>query len=230
MFVTLGPHSQQDQSALLDEALVYRDLLVVSDVLDSYHNTTYALVAFFRAAAAMGNQITHVLKTDEDCYVRAEPLLRSLLKLPTQWLYAGRMDNGSVSRDPAMRWYVPVSNYASNASIVYTWGMATILSADLVSLLAAGGVHLSMPPDNMLWMEDVAVGVMVADVAQRQNLTINYRGVINIGADRCRRRDAVTAELQDPVSEAMRCIHSRDGGCCGNLTALKPPHAYVKAS
>lgn len=103
MFLVLGPRSQQDQAALLDEALQFRDLLVVSDVLDSYHNTTHALVAFFRAAAAMGDSITHVLKTDEDCYVRAGPLLRSLQRLPRQWLFAGRLDNATVSRDPAYR-------------------------------------------------------------------------------------------------------------------------------
>lgn len=125
---------------------------------------------------------------------------------------------------------MPVSSYASNDSIAFTWGMATILSADLVSLLSAGGVQSLMSPGNMVWMEDVAVGAMVADVAQRQNLTIKYRHLINVGADRCRKRDIVTAQLEAPVGEAMRCIHSRNGGCCGNLTALRPSHPYVKAS
>lgn len=128
------------------------------------------------------------------------------------------------------RWYVPVSDYPSNASIAYTWGMATVLSADLVSLLAAGGVHLSMPPHKMLWMEDVAVGVMVAGVARQQNISVNYRGLIAVSTDRCRSRDAVTAELQAPVGTAMRCMHARDGRCCGNLTELKPSHQWVKAT
>jgi predicted DCC family thiol-disulfide oxidoreductase YuxK len=221
LFVALGGHTAPEQVALLAEAARHRDMVVVSDVPNSYHNPTHALVALFRAAAAAADRATHVLKTDDDSYVRVPALLDTLAALPRTWLYAGRVERTPVRRRPGDRWEVPRANWPSDAPITYTWGMASILSMDLVTLLAAGGVHLSMPPANMLWIEDMAVGVWVADLARVRGVAVKVRPLASISAERCRDRDVVTANLPHPVGPSMRCLHALGGRCCSaNLTAL----------
>jgi hypothetical protein len=221
LFVTLGGHTAPEQVALLAEAARHRDMVVVSEVPNSYHNPTHALVALFRAAAAAADAATHVLKTDDDCWVRVPALLDALAALPRQWLYAGHVSRSPVRRIPGDRWEVPRTDWPSDAPITYTWGMATILTMDLVALLGAGGVHLSMAPDKMLWVEDRAVGVWVADVARVRGVSLNVQHMDAIGWQQCRDSDVITANLGRPVDRQMRCLHARGGRCCSaSLTAV----------
>jgi hypothetical protein len=128
--------------------------------------------------------------------------------------------------DAASRWYVPESNYPSNNVIKYNWGMCSVLSVDLVKRLAAGGAYLSMPPNNMLWVEDVAVGVMVADVAKQQGAAGNYE-VLRCSDANCSPDDIATANLKQPIPQAMECMFQHNGQCCGNGTAVLPTAEYL---
>ena len=120
----------------------------------------------------------------------------------------------SNSRDPAWRWYVSRDNWPSDAPIKFVWGTAMVTSIDLVVLLAAGGVHLTMLPDNLLWVGVTAVGVWVADVARQQNVTLNYHHVRGIRVGSCASFDMVTANIAHPVDTAFRCMHSKGDRCC----------------
>lgn len=105
--------------------------------------------------------------------------------------------------------------------------MCSVLSIDVVKRLAAGAVYLSMPPNNLLWVEDVAVGVMVADVAKHEGAVVNYEQV-KCSDDACNVDDVVTANLNPPVAEALMCMHKQHGQCCGNgTTALNPTAQYL---
>lgn len=227
MFFTLRPESEQAFKALRAEAAAHGDLVVASEARESYYNATHSVVAMMRVAAGMGDKITHVLKTDEDCYVRIHLLLQTLAALPRQWLYAGRIEHVQVNRDPKYRWYVPVANWPSNETITYTWGMATVLSQDLVRHLAAGAVHVSMPANNMLWVEDLAVGVWVAQVAKEQNAAVSYSS-IKCSAEACQDDDVVTANLQSPL-EALHCLHESNGQCCGAPTVVRESNIWAPA-
>lgn len=126
------------------------------------------------------------------------------------------------------RWYVPVSNWASNETITYAWGMATLMSRDLVWHLAAGAPHVSMPPGNVLWIEDVAVGVWAAQIAKEQNATLHY-GNLTCDTRKCNDGDVVTANLQQPFREALLCLHNNNGHCCGNKTLTRLSNVWQQA-
>jgi hypothetical protein len=104
--------------------------------------------------------------------------------------------------------------------------MCSVLSIDIVNHIAAGGAYLSMSPRNLLWVEDVAVGVMVGDIAKQQGAVINYVN-LRCSDDACKPDDIVTANLKPPLQEALECMHKHNGGCCGNGTAVKPTGQYV---
>jgi hypothetical protein len=226
MFFTLAPSSPEALRQVLDEAHTYQDLVVLPEVQDSYHNITHAHVQMYRVAAAMASQVTHVLKTDEDCYVRVPLLLSRLRHMPRHWLLAGKLvKKPSVSRDPAWRWYVSREDFPSDRSITFVWGTATITSIDLAVLIAAGGVHLTMPPGRLLWVADVATGLWVEDIAQQQNVTVNYVDMPTISVSGCRGFDTVTGNIEQPVDVAFRCMHARGGKCCA--MKMQPFHGWT---
>lgn len=173
MFFTLAPDSPEGLRELQQEARTYKDLVVTSEMPDNYHNIIYSIVTMYRVAAAMAGQVTHVLKTDEDCYVRVPRLLARLRHMPREWLLAGKMkEHSGVNRNPESRWYVTREHFPSDRAVNWVWGTATITSIDLVALMAAGGVALTMPPKQLLWVSDIATGMWVDDIAQQQNVTI----------------------------------------------------------
>lgn len=102
MFFVSRPHSEQVLHDVLTEAALHGDLVMTSE-LESYYNTTYSVVNAFKIAAGMADSITHVLKTDEDVYVRVHVLLDALQKLLQTWLYAGQLTKLRVSRNPSYR-------------------------------------------------------------------------------------------------------------------------------
>jgi hypothetical protein len=103
MFFVLRPRSEQVVHDLINEAATYGDMVLTPE-LESYYNTTYSVVNMLKVAAGMADHITHLLKTDEDVYVRVPLLLQTLQKLPKTWLYAGKVWETKVDRNPKYRW------------------------------------------------------------------------------------------------------------------------------
>lgn len=103
MFFVLRPRSEQVVHDLINEAATYGDMVLTPE-LESYYNTTYSVVNMLKVAAGMADHITHLLKTDEDVYVRVPLLLQTLQKLPETWLYAGKVWETKVDRNPKYRW------------------------------------------------------------------------------------------------------------------------------
>lgn len=105
------------------------------------------------------------------------------------------------------------------------WGTATITSIDLVVLMAAGGIHLTMPPGRLLWVADVATGMWVEDIAQQQNITVNYVDMPTVSVSRCRGFDTVTGNIEQPVDVAFRCMYAQGGKCCA--MKMQPFHGWT---
>lgn len=101
----------------------------------------------------------------------------------------------------------------------YAWGMAAVLSVDFVTQLAAGAVHAFMA-EYMLWIEDMATGVWVADIAKELGVTINYSS-LPCHPRTCRATDAVTSSFN--TAEAMHCAHQHNGQCCGTCSQQSSP-------
>eukprot|EP00775_Hariotina_reticulata_P003185 gene3185-3463_t len=195
-FMVLRPKSKRAFRALREEAVKHEDIIVVSAKVENYFNITYSTLELFRSAAVLGSQITHVLKTDEDCFLRVDPLLEALRKAPQHWMYGGHPlgYTDTVSRNPRdpNRIYVPYSNWPSDAPLpVYAWGHGGVLTMDLVKHIAAGAAHLAMDAENLLVLEDASTGVWVKYIADEQHQKINY---VHLPFDRtvCRTTDALT--------------------------------------
>jgi hypothetical protein len=213
MFFVLRPHSDSNFQAVRREAAETGDIFMTSEVYEDYYNITYAVLNIFKVAATMSDSFTHIAKTDDDCFVRPAPLLNALAGMPRQWLYAGSpLGYGSVIRTPGWH-YVPYSNWASDEGVRYGFGAGYVLSMDLAKEIAAGAAHVIMPADNLLIIEDVAVGYWVSHVAKEQGVSINYNDSIARG-DGCN-PDLMFAHItRKPQWQALRCLHAQGTDCC----------------
>lgn len=216
VFVSLRPTSNESFWQLRKEAAQYSDVLVTSSVDEGYYNITYAVLDIFRAAAAMGPAVSHVMKTDDDCYVRVSPLLIALSGMTRHWLYAGwPMITGTVIRGHGDGWHVvPYSNWASDTPVRYGFGLGYVLSSDLAQQIAAGAPHVLMRPDNLLIIEDVAVGYIVDFIGRDQNVTVQYDDSMPMSVNGCRPQDIVVHIAQTPKWRVLRCMHETGGSCC----------------
>lgn len=150
MFFILAPNTPEGLRELQDESRTYKDLVVVSDVNESYHTTVYALVQLNRVAAGIADRITHVLKRMRTVMSACQCSWRSFSSCPNNgclpMLLAGRQEVQPVSRQPGWRWEVSRDNWPTDEPIKIVWGTAMVTTVDLVVLLAAGGVHLDHGP------------------------------------------------------------------------------------
>lgn len=213
MFFVLRPVNNTLFRHLRDEAVKLGDVVVTSEVYEGYYNITYSVLDLFKTAAVLGDAITHVAKTDDDCYVRVNLLLPALEAMPRQLLYAGApMGHGSVIRSPGWH-HVPYSNWASDEPVKYGFGMGYILTLDLVKEIAAGAPHMIMPAHNLLIIEDVAVAYWVAYVGKELNVTINYNAGIK-HSESCTPHDMFLHVKTKPQWGVIRCMFEKGGACC----------------
>lgn len=182
---------------------------------------SYSVLDIFKAAAAMlPGSVTHVLKCDDDIYLRLDPLLGYLARLPRTWLYAGYpMLPGSVFRDPKGWHYVSPEEWGSDARVRYAFGPGYVLSIDLARHLAAGAPHMLMAPNRLLKIEDVAMGYWVEFVGKDMGVAINYDGQMRLdGYKTCSPASHVTQVVKKPHWKMVRCIFEHGGQCgpgCG---------------
>lgn len=159
MFFVLRPPSNTTLAQLRHEAGIHGDVVVTSEVDEAYDKITYSTLTMFRAAVAVAG-VSHVLKTDDDCYVRVSLLLDALAGMPRSLLFAG------------FPWWH--STTAPHPQFGFGWGY--VVSIDLARHIAAGAPHMVMRPDGLFHAEDEAVGMWVHFVAKDLNVSINFRG------------------------------------------------------
>lgn len=185
MFFVLRPQSDAAFLKLRREAVASGDVFVTSDVYEHYSNITYSVLSIFKAAATHGQEaFTHVVKTDEDCYMRSNLVISALQQMPRSWLYAGwPMEFGSVVRTQGWR-YVPFSNWPGDHPVRYGFGAGYALSMDLVMEIATGAAHIIMPAHNLLIIEDIAVGYWVRQVRKERHVRVTYNSSLTM-SDEC---------------------------------------------
>lgn len=211
-FFVLRPNNDTLFKQLRHEAATKGDVVITSEVYNDYYNISYSVLDLFKTAAILGDAITHVLKVDDDCYVRFPLLVQALDSMPRQWLYAGwPMHPGGVIRTPG--WHqVSYKNWARDDPVVYGFGWGYVLSRDFVQHIAAGAPHVIMPPDNLLTIEDVAVGYWIDFIAKELNITTNIR-TLGLG-EKCTADVVVLHIKARPQMPLQRCMHSQQGACC----------------
>jgi hypothetical protein len=218
VFFVLRPATKQGVHALRSEAADFGDIVVTSSVEESYYNCTHSVLAMMQAAAAMGPAVDFLVKADDDCYVRASKLLNALEGMPKQLLYAGfSMQAIPTPRDG--RWAIPFKAWPHPMTAPYSYGLAYVLSMDLVQNIAAGGLHAAMDAENVVPIEDIAVGIAVEAIGFWQGADIIYDTSMPYSIQGC---DDVSVFVQMPkkiqdgavYSEIMFCMHKKQGGCC----------------
>lgn len=212
-FFVLRPQNDTQFLQLRQEAVKEGDMVVVSHVYNHYNNITYAVLEIFKAAALLGGDLTHVVKTDDDAYVRWSLLLPALNTMPRQWLYAGApMLPGSVFRGST--WHaVTYQNWARDDRVRYGFGLGYVVSMDIVQHLAAGAPHVIMPGDNLLIIEDMSMGYWVDFVGKENNVAINYR-VIEHSLANCTSTAMFWHLKPSAAWHVIRCMHEHGGACC----------------
>ena len=212
MFFTLRPQSNTQFRDLRREAAQAGDVVVVAEVLSHHHNITYSTYEIFKTAARIGG-FTHVLKTDDDCYVRWNNLLPALADMPTEWLYAGwPMRFGEVHRDG--RYAVPLRNWSHRKTARYAYGWGYVVSMDIAKEIAAGAPLMVMEPGNMLVLEDVAVGYWILAISLDRHVGINYK--LLASRQNCSESSQVV-HLKPTTGtpwDMMQCMFQSGGQCC----------------
>lgn len=228
VFSVLRPASNETFSQLRAEAAEHGDIIVTSEVADAYNNLTYATLALFRAAAVNADRMTHLFKTDDDCYINVALLLDALHALPRTRLYSGyNMRSHEPIRCVPCANSVPYSNWASDEPFPrYGYGLGYLLSMDVVQRIAAGVPHVVMRPNSLLVVEDTAVGVWVDHIVQRDGYDVTYdlsmEAHINFGRGcnnrTCRHDDIVSHIVPDRVNatipDTLECLHQQGTTCC----------------
>lgn len=211
IFFLQRPNNDTIFKIIRDEAAHYGDIVITSEIYEDYYNITYSVLDLFKVAAHMSGDVTHVLKTDDDVYIRLDLLLPVLQAMPRQWLYAGTVDHGSVIRTPGWH-FVPYDNWASDKPVRYAFGWGYVTSIDIAKEIALGAVHMIMPPSNLLIIEDVAVGYWIDYIAKERNTSIHHESLRV--ATSCAVDVAILHITEKPQWQVMKCMHEHGGRCC----------------
>eukprot|EP01026_Neomeris_dumetosa_P037949 TRINITY_DN3086_c0_g3_i1.p1 TRINITY_DN3086_c0_g3~~TRINITY_DN3086_c0_g3_i1.p1 ORF type:complete len:519 (+),score=67.19 TRINITY_DN3086_c0_g3_i1:85-1641(+) len=168
----------------LQDELVFAggDMLMIRGV-DHYRNLRNKTIRLFRFALTSPNKFTHVLKTDDDCYVRIKYVLAAIMDKdvdPPQprmdGLYLGCVENrGGFQpvRDPKSKWYISKEEMSDSVAPWgqrYLSGWGYVLSRDVIIFLIKKVDQYDKHPEQqpgwypaMHW-EDVLVGLIVQEM------------------------------------------------------------------
>ncbi|KFM27800.1 Beta-1,3-galactosyltransferase 15 [Auxenochlorella protothecoides] len=193
------------------EVARHGDVTLLRNVAESYFNITHQTLAALRAAAH-DRAATHVLKADDDSYVRVAPLLDRIRAAPAERLFLGFVERpgGGPHRDPHSRWHVTPEEWPGDRYPPWAHGAGYVLSADL----ARGVERLVRPP--LFKLEDVAVGEWVERVAADEGGVINYERDERFNFNGCRVHDLVSHYIS-PAGQ--RCLWDHLGNCMRCLGA-----------
>ena len=144
-----------------DEIKTYNDILL-GDYLDTYRNLTLkVLTGLHWSAKDCSSQYT--LKTDDDCFVNSNVLLKVLLsqsdKRSHKSMYIGlnldSLEHITVIRDPRSKWAVSIEEYAADYYPSYISGTGYLLSKySTKQIVELSRHHVPFP------VEDAYIGVL----------------------------------------------------------------------
>lgn len=147
--------TEDDRDRLQKENEEHKDLLLLTDLVDSFANLTRKVLGSF-VWAAKNVQFSYLLKCDDDTYVVLKTLLDELKhRTSTKSYYWGFFD-GRASVKKAGK-YQELNWFLCDKYIPYALGGGYVLSGDLVKLIALNSAHLKLYVN-----EDVSVGSWVA--------------------------------------------------------------------
>jgi hypothetical protein len=211
VFLLAKPRSSEALKGLRQEYAQNGDLIILYNVEEHYRNITYQTLELFKLASVMPN-ITHVVKVDDDSYVRVGPLLQFLSQHPFQRAYIGCcMSRGDhLVRDPNAPNFVSAAEWKDQELPPYGWGAGYVLTFDL-AVAVANVPHVQMP-HRLLNLEDVSVGLWVEFVRQETGWQLSYIADGRINPHGCKKDDIISHKIKSP--KTVYCMHQHNGSCC----------------
>lgn len=213
MFVAARPRDTAMMVSLRAEALRHRDLVVVSHVWEHYDNITHQTLEACREAAS-DPVATHLLKVDDDSFVRVGPLLRYLALTPTAWTFAGYMENpgGRPHRinTAADKWYVSKEEWPDDHYPPWAHGPGYTLTSDLVKEIASGAAAAASP-NGMFKLEDIAMGSWVDHISRQKGIQANLLRSTRFNYIGCQCGDLISHYF---TAAMTYCTFSETDCCC----------------
>lgn len=156
---------ENDRSRLEKENEEHKDLLLLTELVDSFTNLTRKVLSAFVWTASNVN-FSYLLKCDDDTFVVLKTLLdelkdRTSAKIFYWGFFDGRASAKKVGKYQERNWFL------CDKYIPYALGGGYVLSSDLVQLIALNSVHLKLYVN-----EDVSVGSWLApyDVERKHDV------------------------------------------------------------
>jgi len=130
------------------------------DFVDSYRNLSLKTLGITRWAVNNYN-FEHLMKTDDDAFVRIDRLMKTLDSAPKEKYFAG-ISNGAYTpdRDPGSAYYVPADLFPGSSGPNVITGAGYILSYDCVQFMAKKSLE---PNLKVLPLEDVNTAVILSE-------------------------------------------------------------------
>ncbi|XP_056407377.1 LOW QUALITY PROTEIN: UDP-GalNAc:beta-1,3-N-acetylgalactosaminyltransferase 2 [Hyla sarda] len=149
---------EEEEAELLAESHAHNDMVFVN-VVDTYRNVPRKLLLFYRWLEAAAN-FDFLLKTDDDCFIHLDNVLRALEKVrgPNAWWGNFRL-NWAVDRTG--KWQE--LEYMSPAYPAFACGSGYVISRDIVQWLAANADRLKTYQG-----EDVSMGIWMSAIGPRR--------------------------------------------------------------
>ena len=173
-----------------DEISEYGDIVAIrgSDVYNNLTNKTLGIMKYMLSAP---EGYTHLMKTDDDVYIRVRKLVETLSdEYESQnGVYRGRMEiTGFVlSRDPASKWHFSYAEISQQTEkeldgTEYLAGWGYVLSRDLVfhamKKVYAWDTHQQRAPawhKRLKGLEDVMTGLLMRDIVEHPQTDAHFK-------------------------------------------------------
>lgn len=156
-----------DLLLLQSEQRQFKDLLLLPDVLDVYHNLTLKVRNAY-VWIAQNAKFSYVLKTDDDTFIAVAPLLEELsMRSQPQRLYWGYMHTNypvlKDQRNAELNWFL------CRTYIPYASGAGYILSSDAIQAIA-NNVDMLQIYEN----EDVSVSAWLSGFLMERKHDVRF--------------------------------------------------------
>ncbi|CAD7700401.1 unnamed protein product [Ostreobium quekettii] len=163
----------------LEEELAHHDDMIFVRGLDTYGNLKFKVFGLFKYASSSPRQYTHVLKTDDDCYVRMPLLLEAIKggdgKVITENLYTGCQESSigfKFIRDPKSKWFMSYEEFPDHVEkqldgLKYLAGWGYVMSRDVMLYVVWKWLSFRAHPEeappwfSRFQWEDVIMGYLV---------------------------------------------------------------------
>ncbi|KAL6734235.1 hypothetical protein Aduo_004797 [Ancylostoma duodenale] len=164
------PSKTRDHDLITEESEIYGDILQ-ADYIDAYRNITYKQLAELRYFASSCENITAVVKLDDDVAWSVNKTAEFISKkVHPNELYCARRDSHTPMTHEGMKWSITKEEWGRGQFPVHCLGMIYIVSLSAVRRMLAT-VHLQ----KFFWIDDVFITGVLTEASN-----VSVRNIVDI--------------------------------------------------